>query len=212
MVPTTPRRDAPERIDTERLRLEPYRPGDGAWLHVALERDRHHMAASLAGIRDGLGLDLTDPRDAEIFVRQLGRDWVAGQRFVYAVRERQSSEFVGELWVETVDWSVPLLEIGYFVLEAHLGKGYATEAARAGVHMLFRDLKAAKVRVTTDAANVASARVAERCGFTLEGRHRNESKRADGSLVDTLHYGMLPDEFDARQGEKRRRRQGLSEE
>ena len=200
MVAATPQRDAPERIDTDRLRLEPYRPGDGAWLHVAMKQNRDHMAASLAGIREGLGFDLTDPRDAEVFVRQLGRDWVARRRFVYAVRERDTVEFVGELWVESVDWSVPLLEIGYFV---YVGRGYATEAAHAVLRMLFHDLNAAKVRVTTDAANIRSARVAERCGFTLEGRLRSEAKGSDGTVVDALHYGMLPAEFDAHRSDGR---------
>lgn len=203
MVPETPRRDAPERIDTARLRLEPYRPGDGAWLHAVLQRDRGHLAAALAGIREGFRLDLTEPGDAEIFVRQLARDWVARRRFVYAVRERATGDFVGELWVECVDRSVRLLEVGYFVLEAYLGRGYATEAVRATLSVLFRDLQPAKVRVTTDAGNAPSARVAERCGFTLEGRVSSGAKGRHGAVGDTLQYGMLAADFDADRGHGR---------
>jgi RimJ/RimL family protein N-acetyltransferase len=190
----------PERHDSDRLLFEPYRPGDGAWLHAALERSRDHLAASLAQLRNGMGLDLTDPHEAELFVRRMSLDWAARSRFVLPYRERGSGSFVGDLWIECSDWSVPLFEIGYFVVEEHLGKGYATEAARAGLRFVFERLGAAKVRLTCDADNVGSYRVAERCGFTLEGRLRSEVARDDGESVDRLHYGMLRAEYEALAG------------
>lgn len=197
MDPLPPSFEIPERLETHRLILEPYRPGDGAWLHAVLRDDRGHLADALDDIRKGLGLDLTDPREAELFVRQLGRDWAARRRFVFAVREKTSRGYVGELWVECLDWSVPLVELGYFVVEAELGKGYATEAARAGLRFGFAALGAEKVRLTCDADNVGSTRVAERCGFVLEGRHRSEeTRRGDGTRVDRLDYGMRKSEYD----------------
>ena len=192
--------EVPERLETSRLLLEPYRPGDGAWLHAIFAKNSVHLAASIEEIRNGLGLDLTSPQQAEIFVRQLWCDWAARRRFVFAVWENESRSFVGDIWVESLDWSGPLCEIGYFVVEDHLGKGYATEAAQAGLAFIFNDLMASKVRVITDADNVGSYRVAERCGFVLEGRLRAVVKRSDGTLVDKLYYGLLRSEFEARQG------------
>lgn len=192
--------EIPERLETGRLLLGPYRSGDGAWLHAVFERNRAHLAQSLEGIRNGLGLDLTREREAEIFVRQMGLDWAARRRFLFAVRDRETGGFAGDIWIEMVDWDVPLCEIGYFVVEDHLGKGYATEATRAGLRFIFGDLKASKVRLTTDADNIGSYRVAERCGFVLEGRLRAEVKRSDGTLVDKLCYGLLRTEFEALEG------------
>lgn len=197
MDPPQPPDEIPERLETRRLLLEPYRPGDGAWLHAIFRDNRTHLADSLAAIRNGLGLDLTRAQEAEIFVRQLGLDWAARRRFIFAVRERETGRFVGDIWVEIVDWRVPLCEIGYFVVQEHLRKGYATEATRAGLHFIFDHLNAAKARVTTDADNVGSCRVAERCGFVLEGRLRSEVARGDEALVDKLHYGLLRREFEA---------------
>jgi RimJ/RimL family protein N-acetyltransferase len=39
--------------------------------------------------------------------------------------------------------------------------------------------------------NLASIRVAEKCGFTLEGRLRKKEREKSGELVDTFLFGML---------------------
>ena len=48
-----------------------------------------------------------------------------------------------------------------------------------------------RVELITDAHNTASRRVAERCGFTLEGVLRHERRGADGTLRDTCIYARL---------------------
>ena len=45
------------------------------------------------------------------------------------------------------------------------------------------------------ADNAASQRVAERCGFRLEGRQRLRHRKKDGTLVDRLWYGLLCSEW-----------------
>ncbi len=41
-------------------------------------------------------------------------------------------EYVGQIWIESRSWELPLHEIGYYVVEKHIGKGFATEATKAG--------------------------------------------------------------------------------
>lgn len=45
------------------------------------------------------------------------------------------------------------------------------------------------------ADNLASQRVAERCGFVQEGRFRQHQRKKDGTLVDMLWYGLLREEW-----------------
>ncbi len=57
--------------------------------------------------------------------------------------------------------------IGYAVLPAHRGRGYATEMLRQGL-VIASSLGVEQVLVTCDDDNVASSRVIERCGGKLD--------------------------------------------
>ena len=59
------------------------------------------------------------------------------------------------------------------------------------VAMAFETLAAQRVELISDAENAASRRVAERCGFALEGLLRRERRAPDGSLRDTCVYAKL---------------------
>ena len=111
--------------------------------------------------------------------------------------EKASDSFVGDIWIESQDWDVPLHEIGYFVVKEHLRKGFATEATKAALKFVFENLKANKASLTCDEDNEPPCRVAEHCGFIREGCLRGQVTRRDGTLVGKLHYGMLRAEFEA---------------
>ena len=55
------------------------------------------------------------------------------------------------------------VEIGYSVLEAYQGKGYATQALRLGIELARKYAEHIIVRIRDD--NVASQKVALKCGF-----------------------------------------------
>jgi RimJ/RimL family protein N-acetyltransferase len=93
------------------------------------------------------------------------------------------------------EWDVPRIEVGYFVVQAQTGKGYATEAARATVRFAFEHLGVLRVELQCRADNLASKRVAERCGFVYEGRMRQRHRKKAGDLVDVLWYGLLRSEW-----------------
>jgi RimJ/RimL family protein N-acetyltransferase len=86
----------------------------------------------------------------------------------YVVRERTSSRLIGSAGFHAapVDETV---EIGYGLVEAARGKGYATEACIALVETAFATGQIRRVLASVDERNVASHRVLVRCGFTPVG-------------------------------------------
>ena len=56
-------------------------------------------------------------------------------------------------------------EIGYHTVKSHAGRGYATEAVRAFLPVMMDKLGLTEVAGICDAANAASIRVMENCGF-----------------------------------------------
>lgn len=90
-------------------------------------------------------------------------------------------------------------EIGWFVYDAaNRGKGYATEAARLLVSYLFESRPVHRIACTVAPENVASRRVAEKCGFSLEGRNRS-LLFVRGEYKDADQFSILRSEWEERQ-------------
>jgi RimJ/RimL family protein N-acetyltransferase len=99
--------------------------------------------------------------------------------------------FVGGSGFHRLDWSVPRVEIGYWVRTSLAGRGYVTEAVRALTEFALGQLKAARVEIRTDDRNERSRRVAERCGYQLEATLRSDCRDVMGELRNTLVYAVI---------------------
>jgi RimJ/RimL family protein N-acetyltransferase len=104
----------------------------------------------------------------------------------------QPAVAVGGTGLHRMDWSVPRFEIGYWVRRSFEGKGYVSEAVRALTRLAFGTLGAERVEIHCGHRNLRSQLVAERCGFVLEGRLRNQRRENTGELRDTLVYALTP--------------------
>ncbi|MGB8212343.1 MAG: GNAT family protein [Anaerolineales bacterium] len=183
--------DLPTEFTSERLRLRCYHTDDSSMYFQMLRTNREHLyeflPASLMAVQ-------SEPA-AEAVIRRLMADWNARNLFIFGVWEKESGLYVGESYLANPDWEVPRIEVGYFIVQASTGKGYATEAARATVRFAFEHLGVVRVELQCAADNQASLRVAEHCGFVFEGRFRQRHRKKSGYLVDMLWYGLLLSEW-----------------
>jgi RimJ/RimL family protein N-acetyltransferase len=81
-------------------------------------------------------------------------------------------------------------EIGYWLGEPFWGRGIATEALRAMTEYAFERFDICRLEAGVFSWNPASARVLEKCGYTLEGRSRLAVVK-DGRTGDRLLYGLV---------------------
>jgi [ribosomal protein S5]-alanine N-acetyltransferase len=89
------------------------------------------------------------------------------------------------------------LELSYHVYsDAHRGAGVTTEAVRLLAGYLFATKRYNRIRLIIHPGNKASQRVAEKCGFQLEGTARGAWFHR-GRHHDVLVYALLREEFDA---------------
>jgi RimJ/RimL family protein N-acetyltransferase len=95
---------------------------------------------------------------------------------MWGVFEKETGRLAGRVGFYQPDgW--PDFELGWTFGRAFWGKGYATEAARRCVEFAFEEMGRDHLISLIDPANVASIRVAERIGETLQdeveiGEHR----------------------------------------
>ena len=82
--------------------------------------------------------------------------------------------------------------LGYWIAQAHAGRGLATAAVRAMVDFAFSELRLHRVEAACLPANQASRRVLEKAGFEAEGRARAYLK-INGAWADHLLFGRVND-------------------
>ena len=156
---------------TERLALRRFTSADAADL-LSLDGDPLVMrfltgaTRSLAQIRDDV-------------LPQLARCHLRFPGFGYwAAQTRASGEFIGWFGLRPVtptgdamvNWpdargQTGVASLGYRLRRSAWGQGYATEGARALVHLAFTGLGAREVVATTMAVNTGSRRVMEKAGL-----------------------------------------------
>ncbi len=114
------------------------------------------------------GKPLTEEECWTRFLRYAGHWSMLGFGY-WAVEERSTGRFVGELGFSDYKRDIAALketpEIGWVLTPAARGQGYATEAVRAALEWGDEHLSACRIACIIAPENVASIRVANKCGF-----------------------------------------------
>ena len=180
----------PERIVTARLIVRCAQPGDGAVLNAA-------VCDSLDALRPYVPWAGTVPTlaESESVCRKAQARFRLREDLMMLIFERVGTDAEGELLGSTglhrMDWKARRFEIGYWRRTGREGRGIATEAVHTMARLAFDELRAQRVELRIDNLNRSSWRVAERCGFTLEGVMRCESLAPDGTLRDLRVYAKV---------------------
>jgi ribosomal-protein-alanine N-acetyltransferase len=94
--------------------------------------------------------------------------------------------------------------------EQHAGRGYTSDAVRLLVRYVFGRKRVNRMQLNIHPGNVASKRVAEKCGFTFEGKMRG-CWFHQGEYHDLEVWSILRDEAVALNGDEEDRRNPVPE-
>ena len=103
----------------------------------------------------------------------------------------KNEKIVGEITYFKGLWYMPGYEVGYQIYRNEgRGKGYITEALRLFTAYLFEAKPINRLEIEVSVGNVASRKVAEKCGFKYEGLKRqalfSRGKYEDIELLSLL--------------------------
>jgi len=148
-------------LETERLRLRGHRLDDFAacaamWADPIVTR---HIG----------GQPLSEEESWSRLLRYAGHWALLGFGY-WVVEERATGVFIGEVgfadWKRSLEPSLgEMPEIGWVFASRSHGKGYATEAVRAATAWGEEHFGASRTACIIDPENLASIRVAEKCGY-----------------------------------------------
>lgn len=180
----------PDEWRTERIVIRPYRADDAEGLFAAIDESRETLAPWLPWVHRH-----ESPADTRDFCLRSWANWIARTTLEVGIFDAHDGRPLGATGFPRLDWSARTFEIGYWLRRSAVGHGYIGEAVRTLARFAFEELAANRVEIRCDARNERSRHVAERLGFTLEGRLRNNELDTTGQPRDSLVFALIPEDW-----------------
>jgi RimJ/RimL family protein N-acetyltransferase len=174
----------PVELDVGPLRLRPWCVEDADEVLRAMQ-DR--------GMRVWNGFDSFTREDAGLWLTHR-MDWTAGTRASWAVVDGGSGALLGSVSLHSIDTDQGDAEIGYWTVPAARGRGIAPAVVDAVCRWAFATLPIDRIELCHAVENDSSGRVAEKAGFTREGRLRRSFRYGDGVKHDEFLWARLADD------------------
>jgi RimJ/RimL family protein N-acetyltransferase len=174
----------PPTVETERLRLRPFRAGD---------RDDVYKLFGNPEVASYWAFPAwTELAQADEFLKSCFEP-PAGM-IPWALADAGTDRLLGTTTIFAMRKDQGRAEIGYSLLREHWGKGLAREAVTRAIVYGFDELELRRFEADIDPRNAPSIGLVERLGFQREGLLR-ERWLVAGEVCDTVMYGLLRHEF-----------------
>lgn len=172
---------------SDELSLEVLEPRHAEALFQALDSNRARLRQWLPWLDHN-----RSPGDTLAFIHQTQRQFGENNGFKTALVV--NGRIAGLIGHVGINWTDRVASLGYWLVEAHQGRGYMTLACRAYIHHAFRELGLNRLEIRAATENHRSRAIPERLGFRLEGTIRDAEWLYD-HFVDHAVYGLLAREW-----------------
>lgn len=171
-------------MKTERLFIRRFTPDDWQDLYEYLSQEETVMYEPYGVFSEDASRQEADRRSKD--------------NSFWAVCLNETNKMIGNIYLFNRDYGV--WELGYVINMNYLGKGYATEAARALIDDVFKNFNAHRIEAMCNPMNIKSWYLLERLGFRREGHLLMDTcfkKDETGQPIwtDTFIYGILASEW-----------------
>jgi RimJ/RimL family protein N-acetyltransferase len=183
---------APYRVETERLVIRCYDPGDAALLKEAIDSSLEHLQPWMPWALD-------EPQTLEQKVELIGffrAAFETGENFTYGIFAAGESELLGGTGLHP-RVGPGGLEIGYWVRASATRQGIVTESTAALTRVGLEICEADRIEIRIEPRNRASAGVPRKLGFVEEATLRRRLPgREGGPLRDVTIFTMFREDLD----------------
>jgi RimJ/RimL family protein N-acetyltransferase len=138
-------------------------------------------------LRDGLPFPYTANDAKEYISAMLNSD----RNKTYAFAITVDNKVIGSIGVFRKDnIHSRTAEIGYYISEEYWGRGYGTSAIKQVCELVFNTTDIIRIFAEPFAYNIASCRILEKSGFSLEGVLRKNAIK-NGNIIDMKMYALV---------------------
>jgi Acetyltransferases, including N-acetylases of ribosomal proteins len=141
----------------------------------------------LDNLRDGLPFPYTENDAKEYISAMLNSD----KNKTYAFAITVENKVIGSIGVFRKDnIHSQTAEMGYYISEAYWGQGYGTCAVKQVCELVFNTTDIIRIFAEPFEYNIASCRILEKSGFSLEGVLRKNAVK-NGNVIDMKMYALV---------------------
>lgn len=151
---------------SEAVYLSPLQKSDASEMYALRKRNQHFLQP-YEPIRPASSLTLAGQAEQ---LAQAERDFAAGSGYAFGIFLTETDQLIGRIALANVvrgAWQNATL--GYFLDQAHNGKGYTSTAVRLVLDFAFTKAQLHRVQAGVMPRNLPSIRVLEKNGFRREG-------------------------------------------
>lgn len=175
----------PYRIETPRLVIRNYHPVDALLLKQAVDESLAHLKPWMPWAQNGPEPLVVKQQQLRFFRAQFDLDI----DYVFGIFNASETRLLGGTGLHKRGGN-HRLEIGYWIHQQAVGKGYVTEAVKALIYSAFSYHGVKGLDICCDPKNQASYAVAQRCGFTHEETLSGRDQTPDGKARDTMVWRL----------------------
>ena len=177
------------RIETERLIVRCYQPADAQLLADSVAENVKHLKPWMPWAH-------AEPEPFEEKQKRMLRfrgQFDLQQDYTYGIFNKEETKLLGGTGLHT-RLGADELEIGYWMHKDFINQGLTTESTAALIKVAFEIIHIHRIEIHCDPANVASASIPKKLGFTHEGTLRAKTQFLD-RWSDSMVWGLLKDEY-----------------
>jgi RimJ/RimL family protein N-acetyltransferase len=179
------------RVVTVRLVIRCWDPADAPMLKEAVDLSLEHL-------RPWMPWAAHHPQplqDSIELLRQFRGKFDLGQDMTYGIFSRDETMVLGGTGLHPRGGE-GAKEIGYWLRADQINRGYATETAAALTRVGFEIEKLRRMGIHCDVANVRSAAVPPKLGYTHEATLRRRLRGGDERFHDEMVWTLLAEEYE----------------
>lgn len=129
-----------------------------------------------------------NPQLSNFFVLEKLAEFASGKEYLFTLKEHEERKIIGLVFVKEIDLTKQEAEIAYCIGYPYKNKGIATEGINRISNWALNELGLRQLRIIVHKSNLASIKVAQKCGYLWKSTLKEEHKPPNEAPLDMELY------------------------
>ena len=178
------------KIETDRLIIRCYKPGDALLLKASIDESLKHL-------RPWMPWANNEPESVQAKLERIRKyrgQFDLGLDYTFGIFSKDGKTLIGSTGLHNRIGD-DAREIGYWLNVNYLKQGYATETVKALIKVGFEVEHLERIEIRCSPNNIRSQQVPKKLGFLLEATLKKRTTDSNGNLRDVMIWSLFKDDY-----------------